>query len=89
MMIVFASSVPAAETQSINKDNWQELKGIMPESALKWVQTGEMVIKYGKLDYDPGNVQPSWVLESMKENIGKYKLTANKAIVDVSTGKSP
>jgi hypothetical protein len=89
MMMVFASSVPAAETQSVNKDNWQVLKGIMPESALKWVQTGEMVVKYGKLDYDPGKVQPSWVLESLKENVGKYKLTAKKAIVEDSTGKSP
>lgn len=78
-----------ANVQTVDKSNWNTLKGLMPESALKWVRTGEMVVNYGNLDYNPAQVVPPWVLESQKENVGKYKLSAKSAILDASTGKTP
>jgi hypothetical protein len=84
-----AVPVFAADVQRIDKSNWQNVKGLIPESALKWVQTGEMVLQYGNLEYNPAQVLPKWVLESKKQNIGKYKLTSKSAIVDAATGKTP
>lgn len=82
-------NVFASESQRVDRKNWETLKGQMPESALKWVQTGDMVVNYGTLDFDPGELLPVWVLESKQENVGKYKLTAKKAIVEAATGKTP
>jgi len=89
LMLSLAVFVSAAELQRIDRTNWETVKGLLPDSALKWVQSGDMVLKYGALDYDPNEVLPTWVMESKKENVGKYKLTAKKAIVEVSTGKAP
>jgi hypothetical protein len=89
LMLNLAVVVSAADLQRIDRTNWESVKGLLPESALKWVKSGDMVLKYGSLDYDPNQVLPTWVMESKKENIGKYKLTAKKAIVEVSTGKTP
>lgn len=79
----------AGDILRVDRANWQTLKGLMPDAALKWVQSGDMVVRYGALDYDPAQVLPAWVLESKKENAGKYKLTPKKAIVEAATGKKP
>lgn len=91
ILIVFglASSLFAADVQRIDQKSWQMVKGLLPDSALKWVQSGEMVLRYGDLDYDPNDVMPKWVQESKKENRGKFKLSTNQAIVEAGTGKTP
>lgn len=89
LVLLPAASSLAAKIQYVDKTNWETLKGLMPETSLKWVKSGDMVVQYGTLDYDPAKVMPEWVLESKQENIGKYKLDKNKAIVEAATGKTP
>lgn len=89
VMLGLTNAGMAANDRYVDKSNWQVLNGLMPENALNWVKTGEMIVRYGNLTYDPAKVMPSWVLESKKENVGKYKLSDKGAIVETATGKYP
>lgn len=91
IFIALEPAVPAfaAGEVQITKSNWQSVDKLLPDSAVKWVKSGEMVLRYGSLDYDPNDVVPKWVIESKKQNVGKYKLNSKFAIVDAGTGKMP
>ncbi len=89
LLLVAGGGTSAGELQRIDRTNAETIKALLPEGAFKWVQNGDFVLQYGTLDYNPSDVLPEWVKESKKENVGKYKLTAKKAIVEASTGKTP
>jgi len=89
MVLCLATGGMAAKEQYVDKGNWETIKDLVPDVVLNWVKTGDMVVRYSTLDFDAGKVVPQWVLESKMENIGKYKLTENKTIVDAATGKPP
>jgi hypothetical protein len=85
-----ASTVSAgvAPGDVIDQSNWQKVEGLVPEPLLNWIKQGDS-IKVAELPYNPGEFYPSFVLDSLTANVGKYGLNADDVIVDVKTGKLP
>ena len=73
----------------IDKTNWEKAKGLLPEPVLNWVKNGAVVLEIGDLNYNPEVWHPSFALESMKTNVGKYTIDENDGIVEAATGKRP
>jgi len=73
----------------IDKTNWEKVEGFLPEPILNWLKNGKVVLDIGELNYNPDVHHPTFALESLKTNIGKYALDENDGIVDSKTGKRP
>ncbi len=71
----------------IDKSNWQEIEGLIPNSALERVKAGDYTVQLATLDFDPAQYQPPWVTESYKKNAGKYIINEKSEIADAGTGK--
>lgn len=79
----------AGQMQIVDKNNWQAVKGLVPDPVLGWLKKGDWMMRVGKLKFDPAKTQPSWVIESHKTNAGRYTLNNKFVIVDAKTGKEP
>ena len=94
-LAVFAFGLPApalwadvAPGDVIDKTNYQKIEGLVPDFILKWVKEGELIMKIGKLDFDPTNkFFPKEALDNWEANIGRYKIDEHNGIIDVKTGK--
>jgi hypothetical protein len=73
----------------IDKANWQEIEGLVPDPVLNWIKKGDGTIKIGELPYDPSVYMPLVGLQNMEGNKGKYEVDAEGLMVDVKTGKLP
>lgn len=73
----------------VDKTNWQKAEGLVPDSVLNWVKTGDFVLNIGELNYDEKEYFEFLVKESMTANIGRYDVNENDIIVDAKTGKPP
>lgn len=73
----------------ITKDNYEKVKGMVPDAVLNWVKKGDMELNIGKLTYNPAEYFSPEVLESFKTNKGKYDIDAKDGIIGVKTGKLP
>ena len=81
---VFADVSPG---DVIDKTNWEKVKGMVPDSVLEWVKKGDFVLNIGKLNFDPKEAYPDFALDTLKSNVGKYKLNDKQQIVEAATGK--
>jgi hypothetical protein len=72
----------------IDKSNWQQVEGLVPEPLLNWIKQGDS-ITIGELQYNPAEFYPSFSLDSLTANVGKYDVNEDDIIVDVKTGKLP
>jgi len=73
----------------ITKENYEKIKGMVPDAILKWIKKGDIVLNIGKLTYNPAEYFSSETLESFKSNKGKYALDDKDGIIDGKTGKLP
>jgi hypothetical protein len=71
----------------ISSSNYQKIQGLVPDYVMDWVKKGDLTMKIGKLNCNPGEFWPPQVVENWKTNIGKYKISDNNGIVDAKTGK--
>ncbi|MEJ2097916.1 MAG: DUF1329 domain-containing protein [Deltaproteobacteria bacterium] len=80
------ASADVSPGEIIDKTNWEEADGLVPEPLLNWVKNGRLVLDLGKLNYDPSIYWPKHVLEALQGNIGKYDIDEEGWIVETATG---
>lgn len=73
----------------IDKTNWQEIEGLVPDAVLNWIKKGDGTIKIGELPYEPNDYMPPAGLKYMESNKGRYEVDAEGLMVDTQTGKLP
>ncbi|MEW6444386.1 MAG: hypothetical protein AB1640_25905 [bacterium] len=90
LVLLGVPAVPADLTPGnvIDKSNWDEARGSLPESILEWVKKGD-VLQVGALSYDPGEYVMPCAQASFEANAGRYELGEDGSIVDPKTGTSP
>jgi hypothetical protein len=71
----------------IDKTNWREAEGLLPEPHLNWLKEGKIVIDLGELSYDPSQYFTRETLERNVSNAGKYDIDAEGWIIETATGK--
>jgi hypothetical protein len=71
----------------IDATNWEKAEGLLPGEVLRFVKEGNLPIHVEKLNYDPGKHLPSYALEALKTNVGRYELDEEDWIVEAETGK--
>src|SRR5262249_15288520 len=73
---------------TLDKANWQEAKGMMPEAILKRFELGQHISKV--IDVPPEGLQwGSRFLKLTEANAGKYALNADGVMVETATGTWP
>jgi len=73
----------------VDKTSWKKAEKLLPESVLNWVKKGDMVLRVGRLAYDPKDYFPPAARASLEPNRGKYDLDPNNLVIDAETGKPP
>ena len=71
----------------IDKTNWQKAQGLVSDAMLDFLKKGYIIIKVGKLNFNPADIMQKYYKESMTKNIGRYDVTPNGEIVDKKTGE--
>jgi hypothetical protein len=84
---MWAPVVTGGELRIIDKSNYQQVQGLVPDPALKWFDKGDWMMRVGDLDFDWSRTQPNWILESRTANVAKYDLNDDSTIVDAKTGQ--
>jgi hypothetical protein len=74
-------------SETIDQENWQSIKGLVPDAVLKRVQSGDYVFHLAKIDFNPAGYQAPWIVASLSENRGKYAVNDKDEIVDAKTGQ--
>jgi hypothetical protein len=89
VLLTFAGGAWAGATleRLIDKSNWQEIEGLIPASAMERVKNGDYTLQIATLNFEPGEYQPPWVLESYAQNVGKFIVNENSEIADTGTGQ--
>ena len=72
----------------INKDNWEKVKGLIPDPMVKWVKEGKRIMQIGEFKYD-GSDDAHWENYGLKHNRDKYALNDEGTIVNAATDKIP
>jgi hypothetical protein len=75
------------KAQIIDKKNWKEAEGLVPEPLLEGVKKGEMMLPVREPDYNTAEFFPDYALASFQDNIGKYALDGENMIVEADTGE--
>ena len=83
------ASADVAPGDLIDKSNWEKVDGLLPESVLGWVKTGDIVLNVVQLNYDPTDYMNPISKGSLEANKGKFDLDAENLFVDKATGKFP
>ncbi len=65
----------------LDKTNWEKAEGLLPDEIIGWIKKGDFVLQVGELNYNPREYQPSYALEALSTNKGKYVLDENDWIV--------
>jgi hypothetical protein len=73
----------------IDKTNWEEIEGLVPDSVLGWVKSGAFVLTLDELNFQPLDYLPAFATETLESNVGEYDLDEDGGIVEVMTGKPP
>ena len=71
----------------IDKSNYQNIEGLVPDYILNWVKDGDLIMKIGKLNFDPAEFWPKVVKDNWEANKGRYKIDENNGIIDAKTGQ--
>ncbi len=82
-------SADVSQGEVIDKTNWKQAEGLLPEPVLDWVKKGDLVLHVGRLAYDPKDYFPPAARASLEPNRGKYDLDPNSLVIDTETGKPP
>lgn len=72
----------------IDKTNWEKVDGMVPQSVLDWLKSGDITLNIADLDYDPGAFANAHVSESLTINKGRYTIKEGN-IVETASGKMP
>lgn len=73
----------------IDRTNWAQVEGALPESVLNWLKTGDWVIEAKDLRFDPAEYFEGFAVKAFEKNKGRYDLDEGNGIIDVETGKPP
>ncbi len=73
----------------LDKSNWENAQGLLPEAVLNWVKNGDMTMAIDQLEYDPREYVPAVARKSYGVNQGIYEVDAEDMIIEASTGKPP
>jgi hypothetical protein len=86
MALGSASFADVSPGDVIDKNNWQAVQGMVPDSVLNWVKEGRIVLHIGKLNYSPLEFVKNDLGDLYSKNKGKYALK-DAEIVDAKTGQ--
>ena len=92
---LLASPVPAVQAEEvpdgtvIDRTNWGQIQGDVPEPVLNWLKTGEWVIQAKNLNFDPAESFEGFAVKAFEKNKGMYDLDEHNGMVDAKTGKAP
>ncbi len=88
-------SPPAALSETlVNKSNWKEVEGFLPDQIIEWIKNGEWIIHTAdSLAYAPDGgllslTQP-FFKETSKTNNGKFGVNNEGLLIDIKTDKPP
>ncbi len=91
MLLIFSSISPAVAVgkldKSIDKSNWQEIEGLVPDAVLTRVKNGDYTFHIATIDFNPVDYMAPWIRKSLTENLGKYGVNENDEIVDAKSGE--
>ncbi|MEW6443027.1 MAG: DUF1329 domain-containing protein [bacterium] len=87
--VAAAQAADVSPGDVVDKENWEKVEGLIPESVLSWVKKGDFVLTISKLNYDPNEIWQEMLTRSLELNKGKYRLDEAGLIVDSATGKTP
>jgi hypothetical protein len=87
LFLTSQGSCDVAPGDVIDHTNWEKAQGLVQEEVLRYVKEGDLTLHVEELNYDPGKHLPSYALEAMKTNAGKYDLDEDDWIVEAETGK--
>jgi hypothetical protein len=73
----------------IDETNWEKIEGLVPDSVLDWVKTGDFVLDLDELNFKPLDYLPVFATEALEHNVGQYDIDEDGGIVEVTTGKPP
>lgn len=73
----------------IDKSNWEEIRGLVPEPVLDWVKTGAFLLRLDELRYEPVDYFPAFAKQALGDNAGKFDLDEDGGIIRVETGERP
>ncbi len=93
-LLLAISSVPASFSDVspgdvIDGTNWEEARGLVPDSILAWVKKGAWVIQVGDLNFDLREYYADFAREAFEKNKGKYDVSAAGDIICADTGRPP
>jgi len=71
----------------IDKSNYQKIEGLVPDFIQEWVKSGDLVMKIGKLNFDPKEFWPAEVKNNRAANTGRYRIDESNGMIDVKTGQ--
>jgi hypothetical protein len=80
-----SADVPTPEI--IDKTNWEQAEGLVPDCLLEWVKKGEWTLPLGELSYDTSEYFTPHTIESFTANVGKYDLNEEDIIVEAESGE--
>jgi hypothetical protein len=72
-----------------DQSNYKELKGLVPDPVLAWMEKGDWIMRVGDLDFDLAQMRTSWTRQSHKESVGKYDFDEDFVVIDAKTGGPP
>ncbi len=78
-----------APGDKIDTSNWEKAEGLLPNSVLDWVKTGDFALDVVELDYNPTEYMNPTAKASLETNKGKYELDDELLFVDKATGEFP
>ncbi|MEW6440132.1 MAG: outer membrane lipoprotein-sorting protein [bacterium] len=93
LLLSLSRSIPAraeeSSSQVIDRSNWHEVQGLLPEPVLKWVEKGDAVLDVSQLHFHPADFLPPACKESVALNDGKYDVDADGVLTEKQSGKPP
>ncbi len=90
LLLVLCVSTVQADVEPgevIDKSNYTKIEGLVPDFILTWVRDGDLIMKIGKLEYDPKGFWSREVLDNREANAQRYDVDENNGIIDRTTGK--
>lgn len=78
-----------ADGTVIDRTNWEQVEGAVPEPVLNWLKTGDWILQVKRLNFDPSEYFEGFALEAFEKNRGRYDLDADGGMIETKTGKSP
>ena len=88
-MAAWSNGAMGGDLQIIDKNNYEQIKGQVPDPVLEWFKKGQWMMRVGELGFDWTKTQAPWIIESRTANKDKYDLSDDMTIVDAKTRQFP